>query len=475
MKTARRITSNFLSLSISQVVVRLLQLVVFVFIARIFGSEKFGNFSFGLFFALLTFVFIDFGLSRLSVREISRNRKLVNKYVSNSLVIKFFLSIFTLIGTYAFLEIFNYPLETKVITYIMVIAVIIQSYNEILYSIFRAFERMHFESLIRILKMTVLLSLVFLFSLKGYNLVTITLAFPLSEFIIFLVSIIITFKKFVRIRPEFEYDFCIRLIKKSSLFCLSVIFSGLLLYIDVVMLSKLKTANDVGIYSAASYLVIALLLIPVMYSNAIFPVISRFYATSKKMLRFAYEKSFYYMLLLGLPASIGIFIFADQVIFLVFGSGYKLSAIALKVLAAFIALRSVNIISGTFLSSINRQGSVVLSQGVAAFSNIVLNFILIPLFIFGFIGAGIATIITDIILFILYTYFIRKYKLKIMFVRILFKPLIASIIMLLFILYIENLFIGIIIGVAVYSLALLILRAFDKEDIRLLRKIITNQ
>ena len=473
MGTARRITSNFLSLSISELISKVLQLLVFVYIARIFGSVEFGKFSFGLSFALLVFIFADFGLSTLLVREISRNKKLVNKYVSNSLIIKIFLAILTVIGMYSFLNIFNYPQDTQIITYLLVSFMVVQSFTSVFYSIFRAFEKMHFDALIKILRMFILLPLVFLTTYKGFSLITVTSMFPLTECIILIVTIFITFKKFGKIKPEFQYEFSKKLLKTASLFCLSFVFTGILLYIDVIMLSKIKTSAEVGIYTAASNLVLALAFIPLMYSNAIFPVLSRFFINSKKTLRFAYEKSFKYMLILGLPLSIGTFIFADKIILLFYGPQYKYSIIALRILAGFIGLRFINTISGTLLASINKQRSRVFSQGSAALINIILNFILIPPL--GFIGAGIATIVSEFIFFTMYISFIVKYGLKIKFFKIALKPIIASIIMVLIIIRIENLFWGVSIGSIIYFTSLSVIKTFGKDDKDLLQKVITNK
>ena len=63
MNIARKIFSNFLSLTASEIVSKLLQLLVFVYLARELGKESFGVFSFGIAFALLVFIIADFGLN----------------------------------------------------------------------------------------------------------------------------------------------------------------------------------------------------------------------------------------------------------------------------------------------------------------------------------------------------------------------------------------------------------------------------
>ena len=155
-----------------------------------------------------------------------------------------------------------------------------------------------------------------------------------------------------------------------------------------------------------------------------------------------------------------------------YGSGYGHSIIALKILCWFVALRFINLISGTALSSINRQGSRVFSQGTVAIINIVLNLLFIPKF--GFIGAGIATIISEVFFLIFYYYFIIKYGLSVGIVKSSVKPLIASIGMTLIIINIPDLLLGRIVGIISYLSILILIKTFKKEDKELLTRIIKN-
>ena len=67
MKTARRITRNFLSLSISEIFAKILQLIVFVYLARSFGPLEFGNFGFALAFSLIIVIIAQTYLHKLPV------------------------------------------------------------------------------------------------------------------------------------------------------------------------------------------------------------------------------------------------------------------------------------------------------------------------------------------------------------------------------------------------------------------------
>ena len=232
------------------------------------------------------------------------------------------------------------------------------------------------------------------------------------------------------------------------------------------MLLKYDGSHRGGVF------MIALVFIPMMYGNAIYPVISRFYITSKKSLKFAYERSFKYMLMLGLPISSGIFIFSDQIISIFYGIEYSEASIVLAIISWHLFLRFLNVVSGFTLSSINRQGSRAFSQGIAALSNIILNLILI--FLYGLIGAAIAAVITEIIFFFTYIYFIVKYGLGIKFIRLFIRPVIATVIMLFSLSFIENLVIAIIFGALIYFTTLFIIGTIDKQDMIIFNKVIKN-
>jgi O-antigen/teichoic acid export membrane protein len=472
MNTARRITTNFLSLTISEIISKVLQLVIFVYLARALGKGDFGVFSFGFAFALLIVIIADFGLITLLIREISRNKKAASKYLSNALIIKILLSVVTIIAAYLFLNIMDYSQEVKTVAYIMLSFTLIQSFTNIHYSIFRAFEQMHYDAFIKVLRMLILVGMVFYAIKNKLGLFAASLAFPATELIVLLITSLVVYSKFIKISFEFDYKFSKELLKKSSLFCLSLIFSGLFMYVSSIMLSKIRSTTDVGIYSAASNIMLALIFIPVMYGNAIYPVISRFYINSKKSLKFAYERSFKYMLIIGLPISAGIYVLSGRIISLLYGKEYTASAAVLAILSGYLFLRFLNVVSGFTLSSINRQGSRVLSQGTAALTNIILNLILIPLY--GFIGAAIAAVITEIIFFLIYTSFIVKYGLKIKFAVIFIRPLVAAAIMVFLLSFVGNIFIAVILGAFVYLALLFVFGAIDKEDKLLFKKVINN-
>jgi O-antigen/teichoic acid export membrane protein len=211
-----------------------------------------------------------------------------------------------------------------------------------------------------------------------------------------------------------------------------------------------------------------------MYSFAIYPIISSSYEKDKNKVTFIYERSFKYLYILSLPISIGLFIIARHIILFVYGQDYSKSIIVLGILAWFILFKFISYLTGIVLSSINKQKYRMYSQGSAALINLVLNLVLIPKY--SYIGAGIATLISEIVLFTLTFIFVSKYFHVFNVFKILYKPLIATAIMVVAIIFLKiNMFILIFIGASVYFLILFLLRTFDEKDYSLIKRLMRWQ
>ena len=160
-----------------------------------------------------------------------------------------------------------------------------------------------------------------------------------------LFAFVIVSAKFAKVDLRLDFEFSKSILKESYILFLSLLFATLYLYVDVVMLSKMRTNAEVGIYSAASNIVIALIFVPLMYANSIYPTISRFYITSKNPLP-VYEKSFKYMLMLGCPIAAGLFVLSDKIINFLYFKQYAQSAAVLMVWSGYILLKFLNPIGG---------------------------------------------------------------------------------------------------------------------------------
>ncbi len=143
-------------------------------------------------------------------------------------------------------------------------------------------------------------------------------------------------------------------------------------------------------------LILALLFIPGVINITIYPYMSRFHISSKNSLKLINETYFKIMILIGIPIGFAVTILANKIIVLIFGLGYLGSVVALQILIWTIVFTFSGATFIRLFEATNRQLIVAKISVVCLIVNILLNLILIPKF--SYIGACIATVITEIIL-----------------------------------------------------------------------------
>jgi len=471
----KRISRNIMVLGSAEIISKIFLFILMVYAARLLGVVSFGKFTFALAFSMLTIILSDLGINTLLIREISRKKYLANKYFINAFIGKLFLSAITFIMVILFLNILNYPNDTKMVVYMIWFFTTLSSFTDLLYSIFRAFERMVYDAFLKILRMSLLTVIGLYVLFQGYGLFIFSLVFILVEAIVFLAALLIGTTKFIKIELKaVNISFIKNLVKRAFPFGLAIIFGSIYFYIDSIMLSKMKGPEEVAVYSVAYNLVLALLFIPAVYINAVYPVFSRYFKISKQKLIFMHKKSFKYLYIIGIPISFGLFLLSKEIINFFYGKQYLDSIIALQIISWFVFLKFLNFLNGITLFAIDKQKKRMLSQGSTALFNIILNLILIPRL--GFIGAAISTLITEIFLFIIYYSFVSRFFYRLNFIPILIKPLIASTAMAAFLLFTDiNLFISIAIASIIYLTVLVLIKAFEKDDLKIMWAIIKNE
>jgi O-antigen/teichoic acid export membrane protein len=472
MSTVRRVAKNAAVLYIAQLVSTLLGVFLSIAIARRLGDVTFGEYSFAVAFTMLFAILLDMGFSTLIIRNVARDKSMTSKYLGNIVIIKAVLAI-VVFGLIALsINVMGYPHDTTTVVLIFGVFVILEAFAEICRGIFVAFERMEYVAVVSIMcrLITVSLGLAALFS--GYGLIEIALAFVIGGVFDVLLSFFICVRRFAKPKIEVDLDFWKRAIKAALPIAFLAIASIIFVRIDTVMLSAMKGNAVVGWYNAAYNLVLSFEFIPRIFLTAVFPTMSISFVSSLSSLKASYERSLRYLFILSLPIAVGTTLLADRIIPLVYGDEFSDSIIALRILAWDILLFFLRFALGSLLIAMEKQNHMALACGACAITNVVLNLILIPHF--SYIGAGIATIVTETILLGLYFYFVSKHLYRVSVHKIIVKPLVASAIMALFVYSCNGISLALLIALSavVYFALLYFLKEFRSEDFATLREVI---
>src|SRR3989338_7255508 len=130
MKTTYRIAKNTTYLFSGDIFKKIISFVITLITARYLGAENFGQLSFALSFVALFSIMTDFGAKVLINREITRNKGMVNKYVSNVVVLKLLSSVVMTLAILAIAKLLHYSEQTISLVGIASLLIILQSLGE---------------------------------------------------------------------------------------------------------------------------------------------------------------------------------------------------------------------------------------------------------------------------------------------------------------------------------------------------------
>lgn len=105
-----------------------------------------------------------------------------------------------------------------------------------------------------------------------------------------------------------------------------------------------------------------------------------------------YEQTVEYTLLLYVPGAVGLFLVAEPVVRIIFGTDYLGSVVVIQIFSLYLVVQALVQITTDGLDYLGRARTRAIAKGSTSAANAILNVILIPEF--GIAGAAIATVIS---------------------------------------------------------------------------------
>lgn len=469
MNTARSVAKNTFFISFSSITAKIIALLIAVYLARYLGVGDYGKYNFIITYLMLFGFIANFGLDSVVIREISKNFTDARIIMSNASVIRILTSLIAILLAIIVIRVLKYPDDT--IFYIQLISTVLlmQGLSYLFESFFQAKMKMEYSAVSIIVSKIIFFLAVYYMIRNNLGLTGTLLAYLFSELTRTIISFIYS-KKVLKYGLQFERIICSGLIKKSLPFVFGYGLFMLYNRFDILMLSMIQGDIAVGFYSAAYKLTESLLFIPSALAATLMPVMAKQYDINNEKLSNTYNLGVKYILMLILPITIGGIILGDQIIYLVYEAEFSNSIMVFKVLIFTIIFNSLISLQTALLVAANKQQLNNISVSACAVLNIILNLILIPQY--GYFGAGIATLISAVSLYLFGFYFIHHNIGIVPFNVKLVKYIIASIGMGIILIQVHaNVIIQVIIGIVAYISLLLLFEVFSIGNLSLIKKL----
>lgn len=379
----------------------------YIFLARVLGKEQFGQYSFAYTFVVLWGFLMDWGFSTIITKRIARDKG-GGQILFQDLFAKELLVSAAFVGLAMISLIFlKIDVGLKVLIGLMLLGMVLDAYLKFFCGVYRAFEAMEYESILVVIQKVLFIFLSTLFILIGWPLYSLGISFLLS----YIVSVWVAAEV---LRKRFRISLHARGIALSDKatwkegFSLSMVafFTFVYFRIDILMLKYFHGDTEVGIYNAAYILIQGLMLIPMAFLTATFPSFSKAWVSDVPKLQKDYQKSFSLFLELAFFIFLFGFLWADRIIFMLYTDVYQASAVNFRLLLIALLFIFPNYVLTQLMVATDSQDRYAFFAIICALINIGLNFLLIPMY--KGMGAAVATIITELTLFILIYLVITK-------------------------------------------------------------------
>ena len=388
------VVKNTFWLSVSNIGGRIIKAAIVIYAARVLGTDGWGVFSYAVTLAGFLTLFIDPGINSILIRDVAKSsREDQEKILSTAFVMKL-----CLLVAGVFLVIFVAPFFStlpgaKALLPLVALIIAFDTIREFFSSFIRAKEKMEWEAGIFLLMNAAIVTFGFIFLYLNPSVASFAWGYVAGTAI---GAIAATYVMRGYLRKIFSF-FSARLIKpivtSAWPFAITGALGILLTNIDILIISWMRTASEVGIYSAAIRIVQVLYVIPMILQLSTLPLFSRIARHDNKKFRAVFERTLGLVFLVAIPLALGGAILGTQIISLVFGSAYASGDLVFKILVLTMLVNYSAMVIGAAIFAYSRQKGLVIASLIGGISNVALDLALIPRF--GIAGAAVATLIAQ--------------------------------------------------------------------------------
>ncbi|HOX21419.1 MAG TPA: flippase [Candidatus Paceibacterota bacterium] len=371
--------------------------------ARILGPTDFGAFNYLFSIASLFFIFSDWGVSALVIRDYQNDSIDKEKYIRSAAGLKIILVAVAFLAVLAGLLFFQNPVF-KTTLILLAVFLVVSNLRDFIVYLFRAFQKMEKEFWLVLAENFSLLVVGLSLLLIYKNIISLSLAYIGSMVVSAALALILFKNYFSYLKPRWPKDELKKLLSNGA----PIMFCGLLSFIffstDQIILGKLRGTTEVGYYSIATKIILLVNTIATLLMTAVFPYLASQVHNAQKVIKI-FKKTLLAFIVLSLFLAV-LGMLSAPIIPLIVGSQYGPSVSLFRFFIWIIVFMFPVALFDYILFAYNKQWLNFWFTSACAVINVILNFTLIPRY--GMFGAATASIIAQFLNFVISWYLSRK-------------------------------------------------------------------
>ena len=475
MNHLKRIAKNSAFQAMAYGVQSLTAFFIPVYLARLASAELLGQYSTIITLITLFSTLARYGLPSLLIREISRSREnpeRVDNLVNAALGLTTILSTIAIILMLLTCILLSYPGVMFVACMVAGLALGIEALAYMIEASFRGREMMEWSATIITIMEGSFMILALVTIPFHATIDWLMIAYLASRIISLASGAWIYLARFGKLYPTIDKKLWSSLFKAGTPFAITNGLSSLYIRVDVVFLSRLATNAVVGLYEAANNLTVRLNVLARTVNIALYPFLSSEFAKDKQSLQRYTARTIRLLIIPSVLIAAVLWAFGDSIVVMVYGDKFAAAIQAVKWLALIMPFKFIDTSLEVALSASNREGKRAQAVLIAAATNLLLNFVLIPKYYL--MGAVYATLLTEVVLFGMYVWYLREEAREMFTWQGFIGPGLGAALILGASLLLNTINIWLLGGISLVAYGLIVV-LIDRSSLDLFRQIVTNR
>lgn len=467
----RKAGVNALSILTSDAMNRVTSFVLYALVARHLGTHEFGQLSLALTLFYIFQVLAVAGLKTLTIRQVTKDRAQARRYFINGSAIVAFSSFSSLALLFVFVRLMHYPADTTLVILLTSLGLFPYAISAICEGIFQAWEKMYLIPYVNVPVNIAKVGCAFFLLTRRSGLYVLVLILLCSLLAAALLEVWILLRELPPQPASIDLRFSLATFRSAVTFLGIDGTIAVMSSLNVLLLSKLATETQVGLYSAATQLMVPLLLVYQSIGQSVFPLMCRKVEPGFQTLKRISEQVIEVLLILALPAVAGLYFLGDWALSILYKNPAFLQAFpALRIVAWVLISQVFTSVLGQVLVASHRERVTLRIVAVDTLVNLLVGWPLIQLF--GLRGAAVALLVTRLVDCCQHYIPVSRLFSGIPVARIIWKPIVAGACMAAYFLLPTNQA-GILKGIsatAIYFAALIVLTIWTSGGVRQFRE-----
>jgi O-antigen/teichoic acid export membrane protein len=380
---------NVSYLSAGNFAVEIINIVGFIYIARLLGAQNYGIYvTVGTFVGMFEFVLLE-GLNKSVMREGSKDLTRMHVQLENNIGIRNALILAAVIVCIVTSFFVPYALQTKLYIILFSFQLVYSGLKGFLGTIFQATEQMKYISIFGIFNRVLFVGASIIFLYLGFGLLALFLISLFSNLLTLLLNFRVS-RKLIKFKLLARIHLDRKILKPGLIFSLMTFVGFLTTRVDVLMISFLGTPADVGVYGLAYRIAEQGVVLRNLIVTAFFPIfIKRFHSGTVRGGRLVRLSLLIFIAILS--ATFLASLLVKGLVVRVFGHQYEPSGRILEVLLFFLAFAWANMLFTTAAQATHNEKYLLIIAAIMAVANVVLNYVFFLQF--GLIGIAYSTLV----------------------------------------------------------------------------------